>query len=375
MELGGAVLTANMRYFRNNLPTLTASLADLEHLTLDQVLADVAVFIHTARDHLSNENGKVFVFGTGIGGTLAVLARQKYPNLIYAGWSSNGLFLPTVFTTEVYNTVADNIREVGSYDCGDRVTEAFRQIDQLIAAGDDATLVEEFGICRPFNISSRMDIAMFSEGVVEQISAQFERFHHTGLTSFCESMAVIPTDPMRSLSRWIRFNYNVDVGTCQNYDYEGRIQLTSDTEWENPGTASGLRQFLYLQCTQFGNLRTNTNGGMFGNRITEEYRQRMCMDSFGEEYNFDELYKTVELLNVAHGGQNPRVTRVHYTNGYLDQWLSAGITYTYDEDAHVVNVPGYSRWADLTSTNTLDSIVLYNAKTSVVNAFRRWNAE
>lgn len=52
-------------------------------------------------------------------------------------------------------------------------------------------------------------------------------------------MSVIPNDPMRSLSRWIRFTNNVDVGVCQNYDYEGRIQLTSDTEWNNPGTASG----------------------------------------------------------------------------------------------------------------------------------------
>lgn len=52
-------------------------------------------------------------------------------------------------------------------------------------------------------------------------------------------MDVIPSDPMGSLSRWIRFNYNVDVGICQNYDYEGRIRLTSDTDWQNPGTASG----------------------------------------------------------------------------------------------------------------------------------------
>lgn len=92
-------------------------------------------------------------------------------------------------------------------------------------------------------------------------------------------------------------------------------------------------------------------------------------------YNFDELYKTVEQLIIAHGGQNPRVSRVFYTNGYLDQWISNGITYTYDEDAHVVNVPGYSRWADLTSLSTLDSIVLHNAKTYVQNAFRRWNSD
>jgi len=64
-------------------------------------------------------------------------------------------------------------------------------------------------------------------------------FSHTGIDSFCEAMSVIPSDPMRALGRWIRFTYNVDVGTCQNYDYEGRLQWTSDTEWNNPGTATG----------------------------------------------------------------------------------------------------------------------------------------
>lgn len=51
--------------------------------------------------------------------------------------------------------MAENIREVGSYECGDRVAEAFAQIEELIASGDDETLVEEFGICRPFNISKK----------------------------------------------------------------------------------------------------------------------------------------------------------------------------------------------------------------------------
>lgn len=96
-------------------------------------------------------------------------------------------------------------------------------------------------------------------------------------------MTVIPADPMRSLSRWIRFVYNVDIGSCSNYDYAGFIQWASDTDWNNPGTSTGIRQMLYLQCTQIGQLKVTTSTGMFGRRVTEEYRQRTCQDSFGEE--------------------------------------------------------------------------------------------
>lgn len=161
-------------------------------------MGDIAVFINTARRHLDNNVGQVFVWGSGLGGTLAILARQKFPNLIHGAWSSNGIFMPTVFATcnitlkkklkwqplyisvffaDPYLSIADNIREIGGEDCGDRVTEAFRQVEELIAREDDATLVEEFGICRPFNVSTfSMDIGMFSEGLINQISAYIDRY-------------------------------------------------------------------------------------------------------------------------------------------------------------------------------------------------------
>lgn len=37
----------------------TASLTDLQHLTVDQALADIAVFVRTAREHVSSVGGKV----------------------------------------------------------------------------------------------------------------------------------------------------------------------------------------------------------------------------------------------------------------------------------------------------------------------------
>lgn len=79
-------------------------------------------------------------------------------------------------------------------------------------------------------------------------------------------------------------------------------------------------------------------------------------------------------MNVLYGGQYPKVSYAIYTNGYLDPWTYQGITYTYDPNSYIVNIPGYSRWADSTSRSTLDSIVLYNAKYTVIDTFRKWNS-
>lgn len=76
-----------------------------------------------------------------------------------------------------YLSLEDNIREIGGEECALRVTQAFRRVEELIAAEDDATLVEQFGICRPFNVSRHsMDIGMFSEGLIDQISAFIDRY-------------------------------------------------------------------------------------------------------------------------------------------------------------------------------------------------------
>lgn len=80
------------------------------------------------------------------------------------------------FIPAVYLTFSANILEYGSIECRDWVLESFRQIEQLITSGDGETLIEEFGICRPFDVNNNMDLGMFAESVIEQISGHFERF-------------------------------------------------------------------------------------------------------------------------------------------------------------------------------------------------------
>lgn len=82
-----------------------------------------------------------------------------------------------LFFAAPYLSIAENIREIGGETCGDRVVQAFRQIEELIARADDTTLVTEFGICRPFNVSVySMDIGRFSEGLIDQISSYIDRY-------------------------------------------------------------------------------------------------------------------------------------------------------------------------------------------------------
>lgn len=75
----------------------------MQYLTIEQSLADIAVFITEIKTKLNitGINDKVFAWGNNYGGTLATLARQTYPHLIHGVWSSNGIFQPIVFNTGI----------------------------------------------------------------------------------------------------------------------------------------------------------------------------------------------------------------------------------------------------------------------------------
>lgn len=81
-----------------NLYFSSASLQDLQYLTIEQSLTDIALLVHTVKSHLVAPDAKVFLWGSGYGGTLAALARQQFPHLIQGAWSSSGLFKSKPFT-------------------------------------------------------------------------------------------------------------------------------------------------------------------------------------------------------------------------------------------------------------------------------------
>lgn len=59
---------------------------------MEQTLSDIAYLIREVKENLDAPNAKVIVWGTAYGGTLAALAREKYPHLIDGAWSSSGIF-------------------------------------------------------------------------------------------------------------------------------------------------------------------------------------------------------------------------------------------------------------------------------------------
>lgn len=78
-------------------------------LTVDQALADLATLIGTVTRDLDAINPRVVVFGIGYGGTMAVMARKKYPHLVHGVWASSGLFGARVVDTGKFNILIPSL--------------------------------------------------------------------------------------------------------------------------------------------------------------------------------------------------------------------------------------------------------------------------
>lgn len=111
---------------------------------------------------------------------------------------------------------------------------------------------------------------------------------------------------------------------------------------------------------------------MFGNRVTQEYRQRICENTFGENFVFERLQRNVADFLLEHGGRNPAVTKVIFTNGMLNPWLTRGVMQSTQNDVHVINIQNYGKSADLESINRFDSINMYNAKSQITSILLGW---
>lgn len=58
------------------------SSSNLQYLSVDQALADLAYFIETKKKEEALRNSTVIVFGGSYAGSMAAWARLKYPHLI-----------------------------------------------------------------------------------------------------------------------------------------------------------------------------------------------------------------------------------------------------------------------------------------------------
>lgn len=77
---------------------------------------------------------------------------------------------------ETYNTLAANIYEHGGQICGQKLEESFAEIERQLRSLNDSRLMDEFNICPSWNITNWLDVAVYSDNIINEISNYINSF-------------------------------------------------------------------------------------------------------------------------------------------------------------------------------------------------------
>jgi len=159
---------------------------------------------------------------------------------------------------------------------------------------------------------------------------------------------------------------------CFQFGYYERVELARNTEWNQPGTDNGIRQWYYYKCTQLGLWETTSPASdLFPHHVRDTYHYYMCNDVLGENFDAALLFDSVAALRILYGDLSPGVTNVVFTNGLMDMWFPRGVQESYP-GAEVINIPNYAKSADLTSVSESDNVYMADAKQHIRELITEW---
>lgn len=368
-ETGAALLTFDHRYFGVNRPTETASFEDLEYLSVEQILADVADFSRFVRQYIGNGRyTPIVVWGSGLGGVLSVWARSRYPHLIDAAWSSSGYVEPELASFGPYDIFEYTFMIDDNGYCRALIRNAYDIIAYLVNNDEGEYLSERMNLCHPVETDDEADVASLYENTIRAILSYVNEYHYRGIQSFCTEMASIPGDPLNSFARWVRYIYGDQE--CFDHSYDTMIENTSNTTWGSFGTDEGRRQLYYLQCTQIGAFLLADNNTWLPGVVTLDYHLQKCGDVFGEDFDYDTVSGAFNTLMQEY---NQAISNVVYTNGYFDPSRYFGRLYDTSGLGTVVNMDFAAMSADLTSLSVNDPVSIYEGKERIRELVLEWS--
>lgn len=205
--------------------------------------------------------------------------RKKYPHLVSGAWASSAPLEAQVDFSEYKDVMTNGIRRVGGDNCSATFENAFRQMEELVEAGNSTALQTAFNLCLPLDLAT-MDVAHFFYELSD-IVAGLVQTHRTGriegACAFLQSEKLVNLkDDMHAFAAWVNENSN----TCLDMNYENNVQKFRNTDWAAQANQQ-MRQWIYQTCTEFAWFQTSSsNDQIFGSSYPLEYFEGLCQDLY-----------------------------------------------------------------------------------------------
>ncbi|XP_001659436.2 putative serine protease K12H4.7 [Aedes aegypti] len=363
------------RYYGHSFPVPNLSVENLQYLTVEQAMVDLAELIYHVRHNVvRDDDARVILLGTGYAGAIATWMRQRYPHLVEGAWVSSGQIEARFNFKEYAMEIGELIRDYGTNECYSQIWRAFRTAENLMDAGLANTVTDLFNTCERVDTETMLDVETFFYNVKEALQRAILSEQDTETTEeLCENLnnSTEATD-LHTIANWIEdFYYYLD---CMPFDFDTTVAAHQFEEIGYPENAIlGLRQRVYQFCTEFGwFLTADSPDQPFGYRVTMYFFLNFCRSVFGDWVTSEVVADGVHLTNMHFGGKNPRISNVLFTNGALDPVRDVGITEYKQPSSDAIVIPGYFNSPDLNSISGYNSPELLEAKHLIHKYVELW---
>ncbi|KAH8399512.1 hypothetical protein KR215_012137 [Drosophila sulfurigaster] len=372
VENGGMLYYTEHRYYGQSWPHENNSLtvAQLQHLSLEQALADLAYFIRYQKSHNPHLNhSKVILIGGSYSGSMAAWMTQLYPELIAASWASSAPLLAKADFHEYMKLVSSSLQLSHGHNCTERLEMGLQHLVELFKANETESLLKALNACGNFNAMDALDRISFFNGIGNYF-ALIVQSYSMYIPVLCNALLRQQSSEEKALQKVLEQLYADDT-QCQDFSYQAMLQLFG----EHSEQSSGTRAWLYQTCNQFGwyttTISDSNSSSSFGSQVPLWYFEHLCRDSFGAGQTSSKLQANIARLNAQFGGiafnQSERYREVIFTHGQLDPWRALG----QQHGNQAIVLSGYSHVEDLASINVKDTVSMNLAKLRVMSFLRR----
>ncbi|CAG5125800.1 unnamed protein product [Candidula unifasciata] len=365
------------RYYGKSLPFGNSSFSQpyLGLLTVEQAMADYAVFLTDLKQKLNATDSKVIAFGGSYGGMLAAYMRFKYPNIVDGALAASApIFMqdPSGPHKFFFSHVTKDFRDV-SEKCYDLVKLAFRQMNDLAARGQSGLdeVASKFQLCDKLT-----DAASYSQllGWARNAFVMMAMLDYPYPASFMAQMPAFPvkvacqkileaSDPLKGLAAAAGVLYNTSV-PC--YDFKSEYIPCADPT--GCGIGPDAIAWDYQACTELA-LPDGSNN------VTDmfpvipwnlELKKEYCQKTYGITTRNN--WAGIEFLGLKISSSS----NIIFSNGNLDPWQGGGISSNISDSIIAVSVIGGAHHLDLRASNPLDPPGVIQAREQEKRIISSW---
>jgi len=358
------------RYYGVSHPTTDASTANLQWLSSEQALADLANFITSIKVTLGMPNAKVVVFGGSYPGNMAAWFRLKYPHVAVGAVGSSAPVTAKANFHEYLEVVGQALQHFGPDACYNNVKQAFQAVDQMVRNNNGTGLKTALRLCSNVNISDAMAVATAVGAAIDPFMGDVQyNSNNPSSNGVIQDCAIFTAagDPLKRLNNFLISKYG---SGCINADYKSDITELQKSSWN--ARYIGSRTWLWQTCTEFGYYQgTDGMNQPFGTSmpyVTE--LKEYCTAVFGiSEANVN---AQINQTNYIYGSTGLQLTNVVLPNGSLDPWHALGILSDINPSSLARLISYTSHCMDMMETSSYDSTELTNARQTIQTQVQLW---